>query len=307
MPRQNGKYRVYVYFNGCDVKGSPYIMRVGTKGRSGKTRNSPLHDSKIRSESPSMHYTTTTTSRHNDFRNAKKDMYEQENRSFSPQYVDGNDDLYKSSRYYSTKRESEVILKKKFVKMVKFSKTEPFVKEKQRITLNIIFVLFQMHSSSPLARSPLNITTQTRYETSTSNLTSPSHLSLSPTPRYATASPSNFESRYLISSPVEREHTFSPINIINHRVSSPSHIINHRVSSPSPSREVYKYTDRSSHYKTSNYVTSQDIRGSPFSSSQINTVNWGGRDSPVNIYIWAIPCAFYFYYFLYRFVHSPLC
>lgn len=109
MPRQNGKYRVYVYFNGCDVKGSPYIMRVGTKGRSGKTRNSPLHDSKIRSESPSMHYTTTTTSRHNDFRNAKKDMYEQENRSFSPQYVDGNDDMYKSSRYYSNKRESEVI------------------------------------------------------------------------------------------------------------------------------------------------------------------------------------------------------
>lgn len=28
MPRQNGKYRVYIYFNGYDVKGSPFIMYV---------------------------------------------------------------------------------------------------------------------------------------------------------------------------------------------------------------------------------------------------------------------------------------
>jgi len=63
MPRQNGKYRVYIYFNGHDVKGSPYIMRVGTRGRSGKTRSSPLHDSRHRAESPSMHYTTSSTNK----------------------------------------------------------------------------------------------------------------------------------------------------------------------------------------------------------------------------------------------------
>lgn len=76
MPRQNGKYRVYIYFNGYDVKGSPYIMRVGTKGRSGKSRTSPHHEtsssSKLRSESPSMHYTSNVTS------NTR--------RSYSPQY-----------------------------------------------------------------------------------------------------------------------------------------------------------------------------------------------------------------------------
>jgi filamin len=43
MPRQNGKHRVYIYFNGYDVKGSPFI--IGTKGRSGKTRSSPSHES----------------------------------------------------------------------------------------------------------------------------------------------------------------------------------------------------------------------------------------------------------------------
>lgn len=101
MPRQIGKYRIYVYFNGYDVKGSPYIMRVGTKGKSGKTRSSQHHENRYRSESPSMHYTTTT--KHNDFRSAKQELYDQEiNRSFSPQY---NDEARKTSSLYTTKRE----------------------------------------------------------------------------------------------------------------------------------------------------------------------------------------------------------
>lgn len=139
MPRQNGKYRVYVYFNGYDVKGSPFIMRVGTKGRSGKTRSSPLHDNKHRSESPSMHYTATTSTRHNDYRNAatsslsRRDLLNhnhntaqaaasgttisttnigtnERQRSYSPQYSPKQDttDYRTSSSYY--KRESEVSL-----------------------------------------------------------------------------------------------------------------------------------------------------------------------------------------------------
>lgn len=110
MPRQNGKYRVYIYFNGYDVKGSPYIMRVGTKGRSGKTRT---HENRYRSESPSMmNYTTTTTPpvKHNDFRSAKKDLYDHEiNRSFSPQYNNSHDDIYKTSTYYSSKERREEV------------------------------------------------------------------------------------------------------------------------------------------------------------------------------------------------------
>ncbi|XP_017783791.1 PREDICTED: filamin-A-like isoform X1 [Nicrophorus vespilloides] len=37
-----GKHRVYVYFNGYDVKGSPFMMRVGTQRRS-KTSSSPTY------------------------------------------------------------------------------------------------------------------------------------------------------------------------------------------------------------------------------------------------------------------------
>lgn len=62
MPRANGKHRVYIYFNGYDVKGSPFILRVGTKGRSGKTRSSPSHGDKLRSESPSTLYNSSYNS-----------------------------------------------------------------------------------------------------------------------------------------------------------------------------------------------------------------------------------------------------
>uniref|UniRef100_A0A2M4CKF2 Putative actin-binding cytoskeleton protein filamin n=1 Tax=Anopheles darlingi TaxID=43151 RepID=A0A2M4CKF2_ANODA len=65
MPRSNGKHRVYVYFNGYDVKGSPFIMKVGSKGRSGKTRSSPHqhHDGRLRSESPSYHFNSSSLTR----------------------------------------------------------------------------------------------------------------------------------------------------------------------------------------------------------------------------------------------------
>ncbi|XP_058054906.1 filamin-A [Anopheles bellator] len=67
MPRATGKHRVYVYFNGYDVKGSPYIMKVGSKGRSGKTRASPHGDaSRLRSESPSYHFHASSLSRRAD-------------------------------------------------------------------------------------------------------------------------------------------------------------------------------------------------------------------------------------------------
>ncbi|XP_032590388.1 filamin-A isoform X2 [Drosophila grimshawi] len=158
MPRQNGKYRVYIYFNGYDVKGSPFIMRVGTKGRSGKTRSSPLHESKHRSESPSMHFISTTNARHNDYRNAslsRRDLHShntaERTSSYSPQYspkLDTTDYHSSSSRYY--KRESET------------------------------------RSSEMHSHSPLTIKTSNQYETSTRNISnSPRHASASPVQRYS--------------------------------------------------------------------------------------------------------------------------
>ncbi|KXJ84329.1 hypothetical protein RP20_CCG011041 [Aedes albopictus] len=95
MPRQNGKHRVYIYFNGYDVKGSPYIMRVGSKGRSGKTRSSPQHDSRMRSESPSYHFHSSSLNRKSE---VKRDIY-------SPQTVPLSKEIY-STRLTSPLRES---------------------------------------------------------------------------------------------------------------------------------------------------------------------------------------------------------
>ncbi|KAF5298465.1 hypothetical protein FQR65_LT01244 [Abscondita terminalis] len=40
-PKNIGKHRVYIYFNGYDVKGSPFMMRVGTTRRSKSSNSSP--------------------------------------------------------------------------------------------------------------------------------------------------------------------------------------------------------------------------------------------------------------------------
>ncbi|KAL1490329.1 hypothetical protein ABEB36_013043 [Hypothenemus hampei] len=54
-PKDAGKHRVYVYFNGYDVKGSPFMMRVGTQRRS-KSNSSPNNTFR---NSPTNRYTST--------------------------------------------------------------------------------------------------------------------------------------------------------------------------------------------------------------------------------------------------------
>lgn len=109
MPRQNGKHRVYIYFNGYDVRGSPFIMRVGTKGRSGKTRSSPNHESsRYRSESPSMHINTSMLKNEH----VRRELYspqrnERKSGSYSPQLSPSYDDRYEiktSKEIYSSPR-----------------------------------------------------------------------------------------------------------------------------------------------------------------------------------------------------------
>ncbi|XP_046603545.1 filamin-A [Neodiprion virginianus] len=50
-PRDAGKYRIYVYFNGTDVRGSPFCLRVGTQrgSRRSKDSTSSLEKTKVSS------------------------------------------------------------------------------------------------------------------------------------------------------------------------------------------------------------------------------------------------------------------
>lgn len=127
MPRTNGKYRVYIYMNGYDVKGSPYIMRVGTKGRSGKTRSASREPREVhsnsRDNSPSLHLgglktsgISSSASKLNDFRTVKKELYASEaaspnggggGRAFSASRASPiqEESIYKTKEYYSNKRQ----------------------------------------------------------------------------------------------------------------------------------------------------------------------------------------------------------
>ncbi|XP_024226887.1 filamin-A isoform X3 [Bombus vosnesenskii] len=49
VPSESGKYRVYVYFNGSDVRGSPFSIRVGTQKGSKRSKESSLERSKLSS------------------------------------------------------------------------------------------------------------------------------------------------------------------------------------------------------------------------------------------------------------------
>jgi len=49
VPGDAGKYRIYVYFNGSDVRGSPFSIRVGTQKGSRKSKESSLERSKMSS------------------------------------------------------------------------------------------------------------------------------------------------------------------------------------------------------------------------------------------------------------------
>lgn len=54
IPRDAGKYRVYVYFNGSDVRGSPFSLRVGTPKGSRRSKESTTTSSLDRTKISSL-------------------------------------------------------------------------------------------------------------------------------------------------------------------------------------------------------------------------------------------------------------
>ncbi|CAG9825270.1 unnamed protein product [Phaedon cochleariae] len=86
-PKDAGKHRVYVYFNGYDVKGSPFMMRVGTQKRSKYHNSSP---SSTYRASPTNRFTSSspTTARntmYNSYRQNASPLLE-ENHKFAQDY-----------------------------------------------------------------------------------------------------------------------------------------------------------------------------------------------------------------------------
>lgn len=49
IPSESGKYRIYIYFNGSDVRGSPFSIRVGTQKGSKRSKESNFDKTKLSS------------------------------------------------------------------------------------------------------------------------------------------------------------------------------------------------------------------------------------------------------------------
>ncbi|GAB0098238.1 filamin-C isoform X1 [Sergentomyia squamirostris] len=278
MPRQNGKYRVYVYFNGYDVKGSPYIMRVGTKGRSGKTRSSSHTN---RSESPQVHYTSTSSATRRSyspqFSSRERELYSP--KSPSPGKTFGNEvysSSYKTESRKHVERSSpshEYYLNSDYRKTPSRDDVDPYTasytsklfsenNKSRRDTYSPVSSPITVRGSSAVRSSPVTVTTTTRYESTTRNVTSspkltssPRLTSISPPPLRQSASPS---------------FTTTTIN---------------RISSPGPSGldSSRLVKQQSSSYKSSYVSSNENVRSSPLLSPTRNSPNTFGIDHSSNI------------------------
>ncbi|XP_066251149.1 filamin-A isoform X1 [Euwallacea similis] len=80
-PKDAGKHRVYVYFNGYDVKGSPFMMRVGTQRRSKHSSSSPNNTYRHSPTSPTNRYAipspTTKNTIYNSYRESASPLLEE--------------------------------------------------------------------------------------------------------------------------------------------------------------------------------------------------------------------------------------
>nr|CAH7749585.1 unnamed protein product [Callosobruchus chinensis] len=100
--KEAGKHRLYVYFNGYDVKGSPFIMRVGTQRKS-KSSSNTSPNSTFRT-SPTNRYASSSpvNSSLNTSKNTSYNSYSRQ--SASPSFVD---ETHKFAQDYHMKSVSE--------------------------------------------------------------------------------------------------------------------------------------------------------------------------------------------------------
>lgn len=111
QPRDAGKYRVYLYFNGSDVRGSPISIRVGTHKGSRRTKTTTASSSAERSKISSDRRTNgvhlTSSADHSKTRQSPPAAYKTQSptqgyRDYSPHHHQNFTSSYKSTSNYAT-------------------------------------------------------------------------------------------------------------------------------------------------------------------------------------------------------------
>ncbi|KAG6458999.1 hypothetical protein O3G_MSEX011155 [Manduca sexta] len=239
MPKAPGKHRLYIYFNGYDVHGSPHMFRVGARSKKPRDSSSPSPASpayarisspvsRLRSESPMNQY----------------NVYESNTTKHSTSSIDRRDDRHDTSDYYKSSFGSDV--KDKSYDVV--DSTYSRVQKKEGFTT-------RYGSESPRNRTASPITTK--------HLGNGSRLEVN-----RAGSPYRATSPYRASSPAGR--TTSPLTRKDSPLNRTASPIN-RVSSPverySPVTTTKRVVEKRSNYKMySSYSGSQDNLDSPYSS-----------------------------------------
>ncbi|XP_026726106.1 filamin-C isoform X1 [Trichoplusia ni] len=251
MPKAPGKHRLYIYFNGYDVHGSPHMFRVGSRSKKPRDSSSPSPAyarisspvTRLRSESPMNQYNLYESNKH------------------STNSVDRREERRDSSDYYKSTYGSDVKEKNYDVTDSAYSTSKATKKE----------TYTRYGSESPRNRTASPITTK--------HLGNGSRLDVN-----RSDSPYRASSPYRATSPVGRTSSplgrkESPLN----RTASP--II--RVNSPterygSPVTTTKRVVEKRSNYKMySSYSGSQDnLDQSPLSSLENDRARRLGSPSP---------------------------
>ncbi|XP_026764452.2 filamin-A [Galleria mellonella] len=254
MPKAPGKHRLYIYFNGYDVHGSPHMFRVGSRSKKPRESSSPSPAyarisspvTRLRSESPMNHYNLydSSTTKHNtssmERREERRDSADYYKSSFSSDTKEKSYDITDSA--YSTSRAN---------KMESF--TSRYGSESPRNRTASPITTKHLGNGS---RLDLNRSTSPYRAGSPFRATSPVGRTTSPLARK--------------DSPLSPLRTASPIN----RVSSPTGVISNEPLY-SPVTTTKRVVEKRSNYKMySSYSGSQDNldQGSPYSSLETDHV-----------------------------------
>ncbi|XP_052737340.1 filamin-A [Bicyclus anynana] len=248
MPKAPGKHRLYIYFNGYDVHGSPHVFRVGSRSKKPRDSSSPSPAfarisspvTRLRSESP-----------HNNY-----NLYESNTKHTSS--IDRREERRNSNDYYKSSFPPDI-------KEKTYDVTDSYSNSRLNKRENY------MYDDSPRNRTASPITSK--------HLGNGSRLDFG---RSSTESPYRASSPYRATSPIGRTSPLtrkdSPLN----RTASPTY----RVSSPtdrySPVTTTKRVVEKRSNYKVySSYSGSQDNldQSSPLSSLETDRMKRYGSPS----------------------------
>ncbi|VVC87913.1 unnamed protein product, partial [Leptidea sinapis] len=232
MPKAPGKHRLYVYFNGYDVHGSPHVFRVGSRSKKPRENASPSlyarmssPATRLGSESPKNQY----------------NIYESNATKYNTSSIDRKEERRNSTDYYKTYGPD--------IKEKSFDVTDSYT---SRINKK---ETFRYDSESPRNATASPITSK--------HLGNGSRLDIRSNSPYRTTSP------YRATSPVGRTSPLMRKDVPLNRTASPINRVSSPTDRYSPVTTTKRVVEKKSNYKMySSYSGSQDDldQNSPLSS-----------------------------------------